>query len=221
MGPGDQKFAEYNRMAYLRGPKEKKSRAVGENLFLKAERSATSKSAYLRRPYRPGVHGKRRRQLSEYGVQLLEKQKLRLVYGLTERQLKRYLGEALKERLVTAEALARKLETRLDSIVFRMGFVPSRSVARSLVSHGHFAVNSRRITIPSFRVKPGDAVSIRQRSANAKFVDEIRVRIKRYEPPSWLSVEKEKFQGEVLRWPSLEELKIPHNLNLIVEFYSK
>ncbi|MFN7088627.1 MAG: 30S ribosomal protein S4, partial [Candidatus Paceibacteria bacterium] len=128
-------------MAYLLGPKEKKSRALGVNLFLKAERSASQKSAMIRRPYRPGMHGKVRRGLSEYGYQLQEKQKLKLTYGLREAQLKNYVRRALSAKDITAtEALSRLLETRLDSLVFRAGFAPSRSVARSIVSHGHIAV---------------------------------------------------------------------------------
>ncbi len=208
-------------MAYLLGPKEKKSRALGENLFLKAERSASPKSAYLRRPYRPGVHGKTKRQLSEYGLQLQEKQKLKLVYGLRERQLKRYFKNALKEKTATAEALARILETRLDSVVFRMGFAPSRSIARSLVSHGHFLVNGRRSNIPSHVIEPGDKVSLRPQSINKSFVEQIRQHLKRYQIPQWLEVDKESLQGKLVRWPTFEELKLPFNFGRIIEFYSK
>lgn len=208
-------------MAYLRGPKEKRSRAVGENLFLKTERSTTSKSAYLRRSYRPGMHGKRRRTRSEFGTQLIEKQKLRLIYGLKEQQLRRYVEDARRKKLVTAEALGRNLEARLDSTVFRMGLAPSRSIARFLVSHGHFAINSMKVTIPSRQVRPGDIISMRLSDRNAKLVEQIRQHIKRYEPPAWLSLEKEKLVGKVLRWPSREDIKISQNLNLIIEFYSK
>lgn len=208
-------------MAYVLGPKEKRSRALGENLFLKAERSATSKSAYLRRSYRPGVHGKRRRQLSEYGAQLHEKQKLKLAYGLRERQLVRYFKQALKEKLSTPEALAKILETRLDSVVFRMGFAPSRSIARALVSHGHFAVNGRRTNIPSYALRPGDKVALQPRSSRKAFVERIRQHLKRYDPPKWLSVDKEAMAGTLVRLPSLEELQIPYNLGRIIEFYSK
>jgi small subunit ribosomal protein S4 len=209
------------KMAYLLGPKEKRSRALGENLFLKAERSTTSKSAYLRRPYRPGVHGKRRSALSEYGLQLREKQKVKLVYGLRERQLKRYVENALKEKTSTPEALARILETRLDSVVFRMGFAPSRSISRALVSHGHFAVNGRRTTIPSQALRPGDKVTILQRSFEKAFMERIRQHLKRYEPPKWLSVDKQALEGTLVRWPTLEELQLPYNLGRLIEFYSK
>lgn len=208
-------------MAYVLGPKEKRSRALGENLFLKAERSATSKSAYLRRSYRPGMHGKRRRQFSEYGLQLHEKQKIKLAYGLRERQLMRYFANALKEKTSTPAALARILETRLDSVVFRMGFAPSRSIARSLVSHGHFAVNGRRTNIPSHVLRPGDKVMLRPQSAQKSFVERIRQHLKRYDAPNWLAVEKETLGGSVVRWPGLEELQIPYNLGRIIEFYSK
>jgi small subunit ribosomal protein S4 len=190
-------------------------------LFLKAERSATSKSAYLRRSYRPGVHGKRRRQLSEYGLQLQEKQKLKLVYGLKERQLARYFANALKEKTSTPEALARILETRLDSVVFRMGFAPSRSIARSLVSHGHFTVNGRRTNVPSHALRPGDKVALRAQSASKMFVERIRQHLKRYDAPKWLAVEKEALEGTLVRWPALEELQVPYHLGRIIEFYSK
>lgn len=208
-------------MAYLLGPKEKRSRALGENLFLKTERSATSKSAYLRRSYRPGMHGKRRRTLSEYGVQLAEKQKVKLVYGLRERQLARYFKTALKQKTPTPEALARLLETRLDSVVFRMGLAPSRSFARSLVSHGHFTVNGRRVTIPSAALRQGDVVGVRPESAGKAFVERLRQDLKRPSAPEWLSVDKEKLSGTVRRLPKLEELQLPFNLSRIVEFYSK
>lgn len=208
-------------MAYLLGPKEKKSRSLGENLFLKTERSTTSKSAYLRRSYRPGMHGKRRRQLSEHGRQLAEKQKAKFVYGLKERQLARYFANALKEKLSTPEALARILETRLDSVVFRMGLAPSRSIARSLVSHGHFSVNGRRTNVPSYALRPGDIVSLRSQSASKNFVEKIRQHLKRFEPPKWVTVEQETLKGTLVRWPTLDELQIPYNLGRIIEFYSK
>ncbi|MBI2633822.1 MAG: 30S ribosomal protein S4 [Parcubacteria group bacterium] len=137
-------------MPYLLGPKEKKSRALGTNLFLKAERSTSQKSAMVRRPYRPGAHGKRRRGLSEFGIELHEKQKVRLTYGMRERQFEKYVEKAMSQKTVTSqEALARLLETRIDSLVFRAGLAPSRSIARFLVSHGHIVVDGRRADIPS------------------------------------------------------------------------
>jgi small subunit ribosomal protein S4 len=208
-------------MAYLLGPKEKRSRALGENLFLKTERSATIKSAFLRRSYRPGSHGKKRRQISEHGIALVEKQKVKLVYGLRERHLERYFKQALGEKVSTPEALARILETRLDSVVFRMGLAPSRSMARSFVSHGHFTVNERRVNIPSRAMQPGDRVAMRSESSNKTFIDKIRQNLKRHEPQAWLKVNKESLSGEITRWPTLEELQFPHNFGRIVEIYSK
>lgn len=133
----------------------------------------------------------------------------------------RYFANALKEKTSTPAALARILETRLDSVVFRMGFAPSRSIARSLVSHGHFAVNGRRTNIPSHVLRPGDKVMLRPQSAQKSFVERIRQHLKRYDAPNWLAVEKETLGGSVVRWPGLEELQIPYNLGRIIEFYSK
>lgn len=209
-------------MAYVLGPKEKKSRAVGDNLFLKAERSATSKSAFLRRSYRPGAHGKkRRRQISEYGAELLEKQKVKLVYGLRERHLERYFEQALGKKLSTPEALARLLETRLDSVAFRAGLALSRSTARSFASHGHFTVNGRRTNVPSHALRIGDRIAVRRESISKTFVEKIRQHLKRYEPPEWLKVDKEALTGEVVRFPGLEELQLPYNIGRVIEFYSK
>jgi small subunit ribosomal protein S4 len=208
-------------MAYLIGPKEKRSRALGENLFLKAERSAGAKSAFLRRPYRPGVHGKTRRPLSEYALQLREKQKIKLVYGLRENQFKRYVKQALKDKTSTPEALVRILESRLDSVVFRMGFAPSRSIARHLVSHSHFSVNGRSTNIPSYTLRPGDVVALKVNSCQKKFVDMIKHHLKRYEPPRWVSIDKEKLEGKFLRYPTLQELQLPYNIGRVIEFYSK
>lgn len=208
-------------MAYILGPKEKRSRSVGENLFLKAERSTTSKSAYLRRSYRPGMHGKKRRKISAYGSELLEKQKVKLVYGLRERHLERYFEQALSEKTSTPDALARILESRLDSIAFRMGLAPSRSIARAIVSHGHLTVNGRRSNAPSHVLRAGDRVAIRQKSTSKAFIEKINQHLKRYEPPNWLSVDKNNLTGEILRLPSLEELQLPYNFGRIVEFYSK
>jgi small subunit ribosomal protein S4 len=209
-------------MAYLLGPKEKRSRALSENLFLKAERSASQKSGMIRRPTRPGMHGKRRRALSEYGQQLLEKQKVKLTYGLRERQWRNYVLDAIRQRQMTAQDyLVRELETRLDSVVFRLGVVPSRSIARQVVSHGHIAVNGRRVTIPSFQLRPGDEVSIAESSRGKKIFESINTTLKKYEPPKWLSFDKEKLAGKVLSWPVTEELKLPFNLALVIEFYSR
>jgi len=209
-------------MAYLLGPKEKKSRALGVNLFLKAERSGSQKSAMVRRPYRPGMHGKARRSRSEFGLQLAEKQKLRLSYGLRERQLVQYVKEALRAKdITTPEALSRALESRLDSLVFRVGFAPSRSVARFLVSHGHCTVDGRRVDIPSMQLKPGQIFAIRLESKGKKFFENLSQTIKKHEPPSWISLDRENWTAKVASWPTPDQLQIPFNLSLVVEFYSR
>jgi len=209
-------------MAFLLGPKEKKSRALGENLFLKAERSQSQKSAMVRRAYRPGMHGKMRRSLSEYGEQLSEKQKLKLSYGLREQQLARYVEESLsQQKLPAADALIRALETRVDNAVFRLGLAPARSIARSLVSHGHIMVNGRRADIPSMHVRPGDAISIRPESQKKKAFEGIDARLKKYQPPSWLALDPKSLTGTLTGWPTAEEARLPFSISLILEFYSR
>lgn len=209
-------------MAYLLGPKEKRSRALGVNLFLKAERSASQKSAMVRKPYRPGMHGKRRRSLSEYGLQLSEKQKVKLTYGLRERQLAKYVREALRQKAqTTTDALARYLETRLDSLIFRAGLAPARSIARELVSHGHVVVDGKRVDIPSMQLKLGKAFGIRPESKNKKVFQNLPNYLKKYEPPAWLLVDKEHWTAKLKEWPTLEGLHFPFNLSLVIEFYSR
>ncbi|KKS06360.1 MAG: 30S ribosomal protein S4 [Parcubacteria group bacterium GW2011_GWB1_41_4] len=154
-------------MPFVFGPKERKSRALGENLFLKAERSASQKSAMVRRAYPPGMHGKRRRTLSEYNMQLREKQKLRFFYGLQEKRMKDYAELARKSRKISAsEFLFRVLELRLDSALFRSGLALSRSVARQVVSHGHLMLNGRKVNVPSISLKLGDEVYLREGSGS-------------------------------------------------------
>lgn len=205
------------------GPKCKKCRAVGEKLFLKGERCLSPKCGAVRRPYRPGMHGpsKKRRMVTEYGKQLLEKQKLKWSYGLREAQFRRYFEEAFAKRGVTINHLMQTLERRLDNTIFRLGFAPSRSVARALVRHGHFTVNGRKVTIPSFSLRKGDTVSIREASKNKGDLKDVVNRIKNYDAPAWLSLDKEKIEAKVTALPSLEDLQIPFNINLIVEFYSR
>lgn len=209
-------------MVYVTGPKEKKSRALGTNLFLKAERSTTQKSAMVRRPYRPGAHGKRRRGLSEFGVELHEKQKVRLTYGMRERQFEKYVEEALRQKTLTPqEALVRHLETRVDSLVFRAGFAPSRSVARFLVSHGHIVVDGRRIDIPGLQLKPGQSFAIRPESKEKKLFSNLPTYLKKYQPPEWLLLDKESLTAKLKDWPSLDQLHSPFDLALVLEFYSR
>jgi len=205
------------------GPKCKKCRAVGEKLFMKGERCLSPKCGAVRRPYRPGVHGpsKKRRNVTEFGKQLLEKQKLKWSYGLREQQFKKYFKEALAAKGVTINRLVQILERRLDNVVFRLGFVPSRSVGRALVRHGHFLVNGRKVTVPSLAVKPGDIIAIREGSKNKGDFKDIGMKITHHDSPAWLSINKEKLEAKISTLPEMQDVNIPFNINLIVEFYSR
>lgn len=209
-------------MPFVSGPKERKSRALGENLFLKAERSSSQKSGMTRRPYPPGMHGKRRRNLSEYGVQLKEKQKLRLFFGLQEKQMKRYAQTAKNSKKTSApEALFRLLESRIDSAIFQSGFALSRSVARQMTTHGHLGLNGRRVNVPSIALKIGDEVSVVESSKSKKIFENIQDRLKKIDPPTWLEVDKDKLSFRFKAFPSLEEAKLNFNIPLVVEYYSR
>jgi len=214
-------------MPFVSGPKERKSRALGENLFLKAERSSSQKSGMTRRPYPPGMHGKRRKNLSEYGVQLKEKQKLRLFFGLQEKQMKRYAQTAKNSKKTSApEALFRLLESRIDSAIFQSGLAPSRSVARQMVTHGHLGLNGRRVNVPSIALKIGDEVSVVESSKAKKIFstkgeEEIQDRLKKHEPPTWIETDKDKLSFKFKAFPSLEEAKFNFNIPLVVEYYSR
>lgn len=204
-------------------PKEKIERRIGEKLFLKGERSFSQKTAVSRRPYPPGLHGKkRRRKHSDYGTELREKQKVRYLYGIDDGQLKRYFEEALAQRVQpTAERLAELLERRLDNVVFRLGFAVSRSIARHLVSYGHIFVNGRRVRQPSFRVKIGDSVALNESELSSALFQDIDVRLKKYTPPEWLEQSKEKHAGKVVHLPHLGDIMTQQNISLVVEYYSK
>lgn len=201
----------------------RKCRRAGEKLFLKGERCYSVKCALLRKPYAPGQHRRRvsRFALSEYGQQLLEKQKVKLIYGLNEAQLRKYFQEATKSKEATDEALFKKLELRLDNVVFRLGFAPSRRSARQLISHGHILVNNRKVTIPSFSLKKGDLIQIRPQSLNKAPFKNLVNTLKKYQPPAFLSLDAQKLIGKVESEPSLKELAPTFDLSQIVEFYSK
>ena len=211
-------------MARYTGPVCKLCRREGEKLFLKGERCLTNKCAFERRPYPPGMHGPEarwRRKVSDYALQLREKQKARRIYGLMERQFRRYFREAQKSRGLTGSALLILLERRLDNVVYRLGFADSRAQARQLVRHGHFDVNGRKTDIPSFLCKPGDEIRVRQNSRNKKYFKD-RARILGERPvPDWLSLDPEEMVGKVLSIPTREEIDTPLNEKLIVEYYSR
>lgn len=200
--------------------KEKKERALGTKLFIKAERCNSGKCAAVRRPYRPGAHGQsRRRALSEFGQQMNEKQKIRFSYGLTEVQMRNVMARAAKSKGVTGEMLVSYLERRLDNTVFRLGLALSRFSARQLVSHGHFMVNGRRVTIPSYELKVGDIISIRQQSVNHPAFKDLANNLKKFDAPIWLDLNREKFEGKVISNP--KEFEIPFNINVVIDYYSK
>ena len=199
----------------------KKCRAVGEKLFLKGERCFTPKCALIRRGFRVLGKRKRRKTLTSYGKQLLEKQKVKLAYGMREKQFRRYFKMALKKKVSTPEALAQLVENRFDNTVFRLGFVISRTMARHLVSHGHFFLNGRRHNISSTIVKKDDVISIRPQSSSKAPFKDIKERLKKYNPPKHLKLDMNKMEGKVMADPDLEELQLPFDFTSIVEFYSR
>jgi small subunit ribosomal protein S4 len=166
------------------------------------------------------MHGKRRRRaLSEYGQQSQEKQKLKFMYGIRENQMKNIFTAALKNPGATGEMIISILERRLDNVVFRLGLARSRSVARQLINHGHIFVNKHRINIPSYLVRVGDAISIRPQSKEYQIFKDLPASLKRYEPPIWLSIDKEKFLGKVVSMP--KDYEVPCDVNMVVDYYSK
>ncbi len=197
-------------------------RREGLKLFLKGERCYTDKCAIERRSYPPGEHGQRRRpKLSEYSVQLREKQKLKRTYGLLERQFRRLFGMAERKRGVTGETLLVLLERRLDNMVYRMGFTNSRAEARQLVRHGHFTVNGRKVNVPSYLVDAGDTVAVRERSRGMTRIQEALELSRRRGVPEWLETDATAFTGTVRMLPKRTDLTMPINEKLVVELYSK
>lgn len=204
----------------MKRSKEKKERALGVRLFLKGERCNSPKCAMVRRPTRPGMHGgKRRRAPSEYGQQLLEKQKIRISYGLREAQLFKLVKEAMKQKTSVGDFIVKYLERQLANVVFRLGLVSSRIIAGQLITHGHFFVNGKKVTIPSYSVKPGEIISINPNSQKLLIFNDLATKIKKYEPPEWLSLDKQKLEGKVKSLP--QNVEIPFDINLVVDYYSK
>ncbi|MDI3522683.1 MAG: small subunit ribosomal protein [Bacillota bacterium] len=190
-------------------------------LFLKGDRCYTGKCSIDRRGYAPGQHGQGRKKISEYGVQLREKQKARRIYGVLERQFGRYYELAARMKGMTGVNLLTLLETRLDNVVYRLGFARSRAEARQLVRHGHFAVNGRKVSIPSFRVRAGDEVSVREGSRNLPLFAELAQVAAARTVPAWLESVPAELKARVLRLPEREEIDVPVQEHLIVELYSK
>jgi len=208
-------------MARYRGPREKLERRLGVDLGMKGERRLAGKSALEKRPYAPGQHGQRRAKISEYGMQLREKQKAKFMYGVSEKQFRALFKEASKREGNTGELLIQLLEQRLDNVVYRMGFATTRAFARQLVNHGHILVDGKRVDIPSFRVKAGQKVEIREKSkANTQIARSIEL-TNQTGMAEWVDVEKDKLFGIFTRTPEREEVKIPVEERFIVELYSK
>jgi len=205
----------------VRGPKEKKERALGERLQLKGERCNSPKCAAVRKPHRPGQHGnkRQRRALSEFGVQLKEKQKFKVVYGLGERELRGVFKRASQSSGSVSVQLMEILERRLDNVIYRLSFALSRSFARQLVVHGHVLVNGARARSPGILLYKGDVISFRKESQTKVWFIKVKESLKDYEAPSWLSLDKEKMTGTLLAMPPITE--IPFNANLLVESFSK
>ncbi|GAB4243122.1 MAG: 30S ribosomal protein S4 [Thermoleophilia bacterium] len=208
-------------MARDTGPQCKQCRREGMKLFLKGERCLTDKCAIDRRAYPPGQHGRgRRRKQSEYLLQLREKQKARRYYGLLEAQFHNYYEKAARQEGVTGENLLRLIETRLDNVVYRLGFGASRRQARQLVRHGHFTVNGRRVNIPSYRVRPDDVIAFVGKKQGVRDVIEEATDLTA-SVPAWLQADHDNLNGKVLRLPDREDIDVPVQEQLIVELYSK
>jgi small subunit ribosomal protein S4 len=190
-------------------------------LFLKGTRCYTKKCSFERRATPPGQHGVRRRKMSDFGTQLREKQKIRRVYQVMERQFRRYFDVAETRPGVTGENLLRLLETRMDNVVFRMGYTGSRRQARQLVNHGHFTVNGRVVTVPSIQVREGDRIEVRQTSRKSEYFKAIKESLRGAQRPDWLTLDAEQFSGSILSQPRRDQMPLELNEQLVVEFYSR
>lgn len=194
-------------------------RREGQKLFLKGDRCYSTKCAIEKRNFPPGQHGQGRKKVSDYGTQLREKQKTKRFYGLQETQFRNLFGKAARKKGITGENLLIMLETRLDNVVFRLGFASSRKEARQLVTHGHFQVNGKKVDIPSYEVKAGDVIKVKEKSTSSPKFKEIKDMT--ISVPSWLTVEVEKLEGKVVTLPTREDIDTPVAEHLIVELYSK
>jgi len=212
-------------MARYTGPVCKLCRREGEKLFLKGERCFTPKCAVERRAYPPGQHGRmaqwQRSRSSDFGDQLRAKQKARRVYGVLERQFRRYYRQALKAPGLTGLTLLQILESRLDNVIYRLGYVSSRAQARQLVTHGHFTVNGRRTDIPSMQIRPGDVIEVREGSRNKTLIKDLFAIAEERSIPEWVSRDVKKMSGSINRLPERSEIDANLNEQRIVEYYSR
>jgi small subunit ribosomal protein S4 len=197
-------------------------RREGTKLFLKAERCYTDKCGIMRRNYPPGQHGQARIKHSEYSLQLREKEKIRRIYGVLERQFRGYFSRAARTKGITGDTLLQLLERRLDNVVQRMGFAGSKKAARQIVRHGHVLVNGRKVNIPSYLLKAGDVVEIREASRSIPLIQQTLATVVKRGFPSWLQIDTAQFRGTVLSLPSRDESTLPTvKEQLVVELYSK
>jgi len=208
-------------MARYTGPVCRLCRRQGLKLFLKGERCFGPKCAVERRPFPPGQHGQRRRKFSEYALQLREKQKARNIYGVLERQFRRHFEDAERLPGMTGHNLLRILESRLDNVVYRLGFADSRNQSRQIVRHGHFTLNGRRTDIPSARVKAGDVIAVHPISRDNEYFQTVRETMTRKSVPGWLSVDPQNLAGRVMALPNREDIETQVNEALVVEYYSR
>ena len=196
-------------------------RREGQKLFLKGSRCYTDKCSITRRNYGPGQNGQKKKKLSEYGTQLREKQKTKAFYGVAEKQFRKYFEIASSKKGVTGEVLLQILESRLDNVVYRLGYGSSRAQARMLITHGHFEVNGQKVDVPSYLVKTGDVISVREIRKDNKIIKE-NVEANSSRPvPEWLEKDEKTLSGKVIRLASREDVDIPVEEHLIVELYSK
>lgn len=196
-------------------------RREGEKLFLKGERCYTNKCSVSKRAYAPGQHGQQKKKMSEYGIQLREKQKARRFYGILESQFRSYFGMAVKKKGITGENLLKILESRLDNVVYRLGLATSRPEARQLVRHGQFAVNGKKANIPSILLEPGDVITVKDKFRSSDKIKSIIEIAGGKVVPKWLEFDAENLTGKVVSLPAREEIDLPIKEHLIVELYSK
>ncbi len=208
-------------MARYRGSECRLCRREGLKLFFKGDRCYTEKCAFERRGYAPGEHGQARKKYSDYGVQLREKQRLKRMYGLLEKQFKGYFERADRMKGITGSNLLMLLERRLDNAVYRLGFAPSRNDARQLVRHNHFLVNGKKVNIPSFMVRKDDIVELREKSRKVLPILDSLETVARRGIPGWLELDKDNFKGVVKAIPAREDITMPVQEQLVVELYSK
>ncbi|MBA3011351.1 MAG: 30S ribosomal protein S4 [Proteobacteria bacterium] len=208
-------------MARYTGSVCRQCRRENMKLFLKGDRCFSDKCSFDRRGYPPGQHGQRRSKQSDYGIQLREKQKVRRIYGISEKQFRLSFKKADRQKGITGTNLLSLLETRLDNAVFRLGFVNSRSQGRHFVRHNHFIVNGNKVNIPSYQVKKGDVIELREKSRKVQAISDSLDAIVRRGVPQWLEINKDNFKGQIVGIPTREDITLPIQEQLIVELYSK